>query len=207
MATEKFGFMLIFWNMAGVPYTYAHATLYLVNHPPSSYRWPVAYNITIYALLLASYYFWDTTNCQKNMFRQQMNGTTVARKTFPQLPYQAVKNPKYIKTKAGTPLLTDGWCTLSLTSSLIIDVYARKLHYTADIIMALCWAFVCGFSSPLPYWYPIWITIVVVHRAIRDVERCRGKYGDVSPILNKSNRRTGKNMNEDVHTCSYLYLP
>jgi cytosine/uracil/thiamine/allantoin permease len=139
--------MLIFWNMAGVPFTYAHATLYLANHPPSSYRWPVAYNITIYALLLASYYFWDTTNCQKNMFRQQMNGSTVTRKTFPQLPYQAVKNPKYIKTKAGTPLLTDGWCTLSFN----IKSYNRCVrtqtslyhgHYHG-LVLGLClWIFV-----------------------------------------------------------------
>jgi Delta24(24(1))-sterol reductase len=110
MAYEKFGFMLIFWNMAGVPFTYGHATLHLANHPPSAYRWPIAYNIVVYALLLGSYYIWDTTNSQKNFFRQQMNGTPVQRKTFPQLPWQKVENPKYIKTKGGAPLLTDGWC-------------------------------------------------------------------------------------------------
>ena len=111
MATEKFGFMLIFWNMAGVPFTYAYATLFLVNHPPSEYRWPIAYNIAVYALLLGSYYIWDTTNSQKNRFRQQMNGTPVQRKTFPQLPWQTVKNPRILKTKAG-PLLADGWCII-----------------------------------------------------------------------------------------------
>src|SRR5438552_8910907 len=59
MANEKFGFMLIFWNMAGVPFTYGHATLFLANHPPSAYRWPVTYTIAVYALLLGSYYIWD----------------------------------------------------------------------------------------------------------------------------------------------------
>jgi Delta24(24(1))-sterol reductase len=111
MSTEKFGFMLIFWNMAGVPFTYGHATLFLVNHPPSEYRWPVAYNIAVYALLLGSYYIWDTTNSQKNRFRQQMNGSLVLRKTFPQLPWQTVNNPKILYTKAG-PLLADGWCMI-----------------------------------------------------------------------------------------------
>jgi delta24(24(1))-sterol reductase len=109
MASEKFGFMLIFWNMAGVPFTYGHATLFLANHPPSQYRWPIAYNIAVYALLLGSYYIWDTTNSQKNRFRAQMNGTLIIRHTFPQLPWQTVHNPKILHTKAG-PLLADGWC-------------------------------------------------------------------------------------------------
>ena len=38
MAYEKFGFMLIFWNIAGVPYTYCHCTLYLYYHEPSEYN-------------------------------------------------------------------------------------------------------------------------------------------------------------------------
>jgi len=96
--------------MAGVPFTYGHATLFLANHPPSQYRWPIAYNIAVYALLLGAYYIWDTANSQKNRFRQQMNGTPILRKgAFPQLPWGTVNNPKILKTKAG-PLLADGWC-------------------------------------------------------------------------------------------------
>lgn len=109
MANEKFGFMLIFWNMAGVPFTYGHATLFLANHPPSAYRWPISYNIAVYALLLGAYYIWDTANSQKNRFRQQMNGAPILRKAFPQLPWGTVNNPKILRTKAG-PLLADGWC-------------------------------------------------------------------------------------------------
>src|SRR5947207_9246245 len=90
MATEKFGFMLIFWNMAGVPFTYCHATLFLASHDPTEYSWPLAYNIFVYGLLLGSYYIWDTANSQKNRFRQQMNGTLIIRNTFPQLPWQTI---------------------------------------------------------------------------------------------------------------------
>ncbi|KAM3075670.1 C-24(28) sterol reductase [Clarireedia jacksonii] len=36
---EKMGFMLTFWNMAGVPMSYCHCTLYLANHDPSTYAW------------------------------------------------------------------------------------------------------------------------------------------------------------------------
>jgi delta24(24(1))-sterol reductase len=120
MASEKFGFMLIFWNMAGVPFTYGHATLFLANHPPSQYRWPIAYNIAVYALLLGAYYIWDTTNSQKNRFRAQMNGTLVIRKTFPQLPWQTVHNPKILHTKAG-PLLADGWCMFLISRQVLTN--------------------------------------------------------------------------------------
>jgi len=182
MATEKFGFMLIFWNIAGVPFTYAHATLYLANHPPSSYRWPLYYNIAIYTLLLGSYYIWDTCNSQKNRFKQQMAGTPVLRKTFPQLPWQTVKNPKILYTQAG-PLLADGWYKYG----------GRKIHYTMDVVMALCWGLACGFGSFLPYWYPVWITIVVLQRAARDIEHCKEKYGD--------------EWKEYEKLCPYLFIP
>ena len=39
MYYEKWGFMLIFWNMAGVPLSYCHCTIYLANHHPDEYRW------------------------------------------------------------------------------------------------------------------------------------------------------------------------
>ncbi|KAJ8120749.1 hypothetical protein ONZ43_g2623 [Nemania bipapillata] len=39
MYYEKWGFMLIFWNMAGVPLSYCHCTLYLASHDPSEYSW------------------------------------------------------------------------------------------------------------------------------------------------------------------------
>jgi Delta24(24(1))-sterol reductase len=184
--------MLIFWNMAGVPFTYCHATLFLAAHSPSEYSWPMSYNIIIYAMLLGAYYIWDTTNSQKNRFRQQMNGTLILRNTFPQLPWQTVRNPKILHTKAG-PLLADGWCILP-SDALIKDKYgARKIHYTMDVIMALCWGLPCGFSSFLPYWYVVWMTIVVVQRAIRDVAHCRAKYGE--------------EWKEYERLCPYMFIP
>jgi Ergosterol biosynthesis ERG4/ERG24 family len=86
-----------------------------------------------------------------------------------------------------------------------LDKYGgRKIHYTMDVIMALCWGFACGFSSFLPYWYPVWITIVVVHRAVRDIEHCRKKYGDVCSYKDLSDHRNGRSMNGFVRICLYL---
>jgi Delta24(24(1))-sterol reductase len=110
MYYEKWGFMLIFWNLAGVPLSYCHCTLYLANHAPSVYKWHWASLTFLYALYLFVYWIWDTTNSQKNRFRQQERGMLLERKTFPQLPWQTVKNPKFIKTKCGDSILIDGWC-------------------------------------------------------------------------------------------------
>jgi hypothetical protein len=95
---------------------------------------------------------------------------------------------------------------LRLPIVLTTDKYAgRKIHYTMDIVMALCWALACGFSSFLPYWYVVWIITVVVQRAIRDVKHCRAKYGDVCFLkeywLILGMERVRKIMSIHVHTC------
>jgi len=129
MYYEKWGFMLIFWNLAGVPLSYCHSTIYLANHDPSVYRWnPILLGI-LYTSYLFVYWVWDTCNSQKNVFRQEERGTLMERKTFPQLPWQTVKNPTTIKTKVGDSILVDGWYG-----------YARKIHYTCDLY------FVCDFA-------------------------------------------------------------
>jgi delta24(24(1))-sterol reductase len=110
MYFEKWGFMLIFWNLAGVPLTYCHCTLYLANHDPKEYKWPTWALVLLYTSYLFVYWVWDTCNSQKNMFRQTERGNRIDRRTFPTLPYKEVKNPVVIKTSTGDSLLCDGWC-------------------------------------------------------------------------------------------------
>lgn len=113
MYYEKWGFMLIFWNFAGVPLSYCHCTLFMANHAPSVYHWSRPVLVVFYVTYLLAYWVWDTTNSQKNRFRQEERGTLIERKTFPQLPWQTVKNPHVIKTQAGESILVDGWCKSS----------------------------------------------------------------------------------------------
>ncbi len=80
-----------------------------------------------------AYFVWDTANFQKNDYRMKEKGIDMNRKAFPVLPWSKISDPKVLKTEHGT-LLIDGWYQ-----------YARKIHYTADIIMALCWGLYCGF--------------------------------------------------------------
>lgn len=34
-----------------------------------------------------------------------------------------------------------------------------------------------GLSSPLPYFYPIYFAVLLIHRELRDEEKCHKKYG------------------------------
>ena len=36
---------------------------------------------------------------------------------------------------------------------------------------------ILGLSSPLPYFYPIYFAVLLIHRELRDEEKCHKKYG------------------------------
>jgi Delta24(24(1))-sterol reductase len=135
MYFEKLGFMLTFWNMAGVPFSYCHCALYLANHDPSEYQWnKYALGAFVLAYLFV-YWVWDTSNSQKNGFRQMERGQLIERKTFPQLPWRIIENPRAIETKTGDRILADGWFGL-----------ARKPHYPCDAFFAMSWGLITGFK-------------------------------------------------------------
>jgi delta24(24(1))-sterol reductase len=156
--------MLIFWNFAGVPFMYSFNSYYLAQRPPFEHSVP--YTILCFLLLLGAYWIWDTSQSQRNRFRMQERGTYVPRRTFPQLPWGTLKNPRYLETRRGSKLLVDGWWK-----------HARKIHYTADIVMALSWGLITGFHHFLPYLYVCFFVPMIAHRARRDFIRCRRKYG------------------------------
>ncbi|EAQ90721.1 hypothetical protein CHGG_02656 [Chaetomium globosum CBS 148.51] len=148
MYYEKWGFMLIFWNLSGVPL---------------SNRWALA---ALYVSYVFVYWIWDSANSQKNRFRSMERGTLVKRNTFPQVPWQTLYNPKTIETGLGDKILADGWYGM-----------ARKVHYTCDVYFATTWGLITGFNSPFPWFYPVFFTVMIAHRAWRDIARCREKYG------------------------------
>ena len=119
--------------------------------------------------------------------RMMEAGTYVPRPwAIPQLPWGTLHNPKVISTKAGTKLLVDGWYVCShvgcITTAVLLTLlradararykYARKIHYSADICMALIWGLCCGVKHFLPYFYVCFFTSFLVSRTLRDDARC-----------------------------------
>jgi delta24(24(1))-sterol reductase len=161
---EKWGWMLIFWNLVGVPWVYSFNAYWILANAPVHHS--TAYMTVLFVALFVAYYVWDTAQSQKNRFRMHERGTQVQRKAFPQLPWGTLTNPRVLRTANGGTLLVDGWWQ-----------YARKIHYTGDIIMAFTWAFACGYQAALPFLYPVFFFAMITHRAQRDDVRCRKKYG------------------------------
>ena len=110
MVYEKFGWLLSFWNLAGVPFMYCYSCLWMATHDPEMYRFPLWANIAMYVTLITAYCVFDISMAQKSYFKMEQDGNTQVRKgAFPQLPGIKIKNPKYIQTKQGNKLLVDGF--------------------------------------------------------------------------------------------------
>lgn len=167
MYYEKFGWMLIFWNTAGVPFLYCFQALYLQTVAPTL-NYSNLHITVLFACLFSCYYVWDTVNSQKNRFRMKRAGveeSVIRRRTFPQLPWGYIENPRTIKSEKGE-LFVDGWYR-----------YARKMHYTVDVCMSFMWGYSCAFGSFIPYYYVCFFVPMLLHRTTRDEARCHQKYG------------------------------
>jgi Ergosterol biosynthesis ERG4/ERG24 family len=84
------------------------------------------------ALLVASYYVWDTANSQKNRFRMQRNGTDVQRSAFPQLPWGTIHSPEVCPAHT---CLAIRYCLSLLSCALPTPLQCRP-QMAAEVILA-----------------------------------------------------------------------
>ncbi|KAI8070860.1 ergosterol biosynthesis ERG4/ERG24 [Gongronella butleri] len=150
ITTDGFGYMLAFGLYSWVPLNYTLQARYLVDFP-RDLSWP-AFGAILFLNVLG-YYIFRSANSQKNEFRMNSDGPNT-------------KHLKYITTARGTKLITSGWWGVS-----------RHINYLGDWLMALSWSLPCGFASPVPYFYPFYFAILLLHRERRDDHKCRTKYG------------------------------
>ena len=54
---------------------------------------------------------------------------------------------------------------------------ARHFNYTGDLVLSFAMCAACGFQHVLPWFYVVYMTILLVQRIHRDDARCTGKYG------------------------------
>ncbi|KAI8089689.1 ergosterol biosynthesis ERG4/ERG24 [Halteromyces radiatus] len=150
ITTDGFGFMLAFGLYTWVPMNYTLQARYLVDNPRDLSWMEMG---IIVGLNFLGYFIFRSANSQKNEFRSNPNSP-------------AVKDLKYITTSKGSKLIISSWWGL-----------ARHINYLGDWLMALSWCLPCGFGSIVPYFYPIYFAILLLHRERRDDHKCRTKYG------------------------------
>lgn len=150
ITTDGFGFMLVFGDLAWVPFTYTVPAKFLVHHDP--HLSPIAL-VLVVAVYFFGFYIFRRANGQKDLFRKN-----------PADP--RVSHLSYLKTKRGTRLLTSGWWGM-----------ARKVNYTGDYIMGLTYSLLCGFDSLVPYYFAVYFAVLLIHRSTRDDLLCYEKYG------------------------------
>ncbi|KZT58978.1 ERG4/ERG24 ergosterol biosynthesis protein [Calocera cornea HHB12733] len=148
ITTDGFGFMLAIGDLAWVPFSYALQARYLA-FTPRELGWTLSTIVCI--LNFVGYYVFRTANSDKDAFRNGKNP----------------KNFKTLKTKRGTELMISGLWGMS-----------RHPNYWGDLMMGLAWCMTTGFNTPITYFYIAYFTVLLVHRAMRDDEMCRKKYGD-----------------------------
>lgn len=158
---DRFGFYICWGVTAWLPVVYTLVGLYLVNHPIELS--PLA-SVGILALGLGSIWMNYAADAQRQRVRATNGETTVWG-----------RKPAILRATYETG---DGEKRESL---LLLSGYwglARHFHYVPELLLSLAWTLPAGFSSIVPYFYVVYLTILLVDRAGRDEVRCGQKYGD-----------------------------
>ncbi|KAJ9663979.1 erg24, C-14 sterol reductase [Neophaeococcomyces mojaviensis] len=178
ITTDGFGYMLSFGDLIWVPFFYSQQARYLAVYPLQLGLLGIAGILAVQSL---GYYLFRSANNQKNRFRQNPDD-------------ERVKHLTYMETAAGSRLLTSGWWGT-----------ARHINYLGDWIMSFSYCLPTGvagyivhhYTNPVTgkvhteveqgdargwgmiftYLYIVYFGVLLVHREMRDEEKCRRKYG------------------------------
>ena len=144
---EKFGFMLLWGDLVLVPFFYCIGGWWLLANPEPMPTWRV---LAIAALHLLGLWIFRGSNAQKNRFKKDPATKIWGR------PAEVL----------GGRLLISGWWGIG-----------RKINYTGEIMVYASFGLCTGFASWIPYVLPLWLCVLLTHRAWRDEQRCAAKYG------------------------------
>ncbi|KAH0830899.1 hypothetical protein AYO21_11545 [Fonsecaea monophora] len=178
VTTDGFGFMLAFGDLTWVPFIYSLQARYLAVYPLTLGISGIAGVLGVQGL---GYYIFRGANNEKNRFRTNPNDPRVS-------------HLETITTESGSKLLVSGWWgyarhinylgdwTMSWSYSLptgiagyIINKYQNPVtgHVTREVVQGDA----RGWGMIFTYFYVLYFAVLLVHREMRDEEKCRRKYG------------------------------
>ncbi|KAL8152312.1 hypothetical protein V2J09_010072, partial [Rumex salicifolius] len=146
---ERLGFMLVFGDLLWIPFTFSIQGWWLLKNNVELTTAGIVANCLVFFF---GYKVFRGANKQKHIFKKD-----------PKAPIWG-QAPKVI----GGKLLASGYWGI-----------ARHCNYLGDLLLALSFSLPCGISSPVPYFYPIYLLILLIWRERRDEARCAQKYKEV----------------------------
>jgi 7-dehydrocholesterol reductase len=159
---DRAGYYICWGCLVWVPAVYTSSGMYLVKHPVEL---STRTALIILAIGLAAIWANYDADRQRQHFRKVQGACKIwgAPAQMIQASYDTGKGDG---SRGSSLLLCSGWWGLS-----------RHFHYVTEITAAFCWSVPALFSHLSPYFYVVFLTVLLVDRAFRDDVRCRGKYG------------------------------
>jgi Delta14-sterol reductase len=178
ITTDGFGFMLAFGDIGWLPFIYSLQTRYLAVYPVDL---GLSGTLGVLAFQSVGFYIFRASNNEKNRFRTDPNDPRVA-------------HLKSITTASGSKLLTSGWwgtarhinyfgdwimsfafCLPTALAGYIINRYQNPV--TGKVTTEIVQGDAKGWGMIFTYFYILYFGVLLVHRELRDEEKCRRKYG------------------------------
>jgi len=159
---DRAGYYICWGCLVWVPAVYTSQSFWLTTHAPDL---SLATAAAITAAGLICIWINYDSDRQRYNFRQSKGKD----KIWGKIPNKIVAK-YYVKggsEKKKSLLLVDGWWKIS-----------RHFHYVPEILASFFWTVPAGFDEGLmPYFYVVYLTILLTDRAYRDDDRCQKKYG------------------------------
>lgn len=159
IAHEHFGFYLSWGDSVWLPFMYTLQAQYLAYHPIQlhHYFWPVL------VLGVLGYGVFREANFQKDQCRRTDGKCQIWGR--PARVIRTVYKSADGRTNHSLLLVSGFWGL------------ARHCNYTGDLLLSAMMCAATGARDLLPYFYLVFMVILLVHRVERDNQRCAGKYG------------------------------
>ena len=157
---DRAGYYICWGCLVWVPSVYTSSTLFLVHNPNNL---GILLSLAIFSLG-AAFILMNYAADMQRLIARASNGESWI---FGKKPVM-IKAEYYTETgeKKQNLLLASGFWAI-----------ARHFHYIPELLGALFWTLPALFISPVPYFYFVFLTMLLVDRANRDDARCQKKYG------------------------------
>ena len=162
---DRAGYYICWGCLVWVPAVYASPALYIASVKPAvTLGAPVSATFLILGLL--SIWINYDSDRQRQTFRSTDGKALVWGKkpVIVHAEYRVLKNDRWVTKKS--ILLASGWWRI-----------ARHFHYLPEITASFFWTAPALFAKLPPYLYVVFLTVLLIDRAMRDDQRCSLKYG------------------------------